>query len=113
MFVDLPAPLQYLTRCGERLVDLLLGRESPLEMLFPNGSTEIADGLYNTSPVSRYSNAIARAIIGAPQAVKARLLALQEQFAADELMVITITGDYASRLRSYQLLADAFSLSPM
>ena len=65
MFSDLPAPLQYLTRCGERLVDLLLGRESPLEMLFPNGSTEIADGLYNTSPVSRYSNAIARAIIAA------------------------------------------------
>ena len=54
----------------------------------------------------------ARAIIGAPQAVKARLLALQEQFGADELMVITITGDYVSRLRSYELLASAFGLSP-
>jgi luciferase family oxidoreductase group 1 len=53
----------------------------------------------------------ARAVIGTPQAVKARLLALQEQFAADELMVITITGDYASRLRSYELLAGAFGLS--
>jgi luciferase family oxidoreductase group 1 len=51
-----------------------------------------------------------RAAIGTPGAVKARLLALQEQFAADELMVITITGDYASRLRSYELLAEAFDI---
>jgi luciferase family oxidoreductase group 1 len=51
-----------------------------------------------------------RAAIGTPDAVKARLLALQEQFAADELMVITITGDYASRLRSYELLAEAFDI---
>ena len=51
-----------------------------------------------------------RAVIGTPDAVKARLLALQEQFAADELMVITITGDYASRLRSYELLAEAFDI---
>jgi hypothetical protein len=27
-------------------------------------------------------------------------------------MVITITGDYATRLRSYELLAEAFRLSP-
>jgi alkanesulfonate monooxygenase SsuD/methylene tetrahydromethanopterin reductase-like flavin-dependent oxidoreductase (luciferase family) len=54
----------------------------------------------------------ARAVIGTPDAVKARLLALKEQFGADELMVITITGDYATRLRSYELLAEAFGLSP-
>ena len=52
----------------------------------------------------------ARAVIGTPQSVKARLLELQEQFQADEVMVITITGDYASRLRSYELLAQAFAL---
>jgi luciferase family oxidoreductase group 1 len=52
----------------------------------------------------------ARAVIGTPESVKARLLALQEQSAADELMVITITGDYPSRLRSYELLAEAVGL---
>ena len=31
---------------------------------------------------------------------------------ADELMVVTITGDYASRLRSYELLAAEFGLDP-
>ena len=52
----------------------------------------------------------ARAVIGTPDAVKQRLLELKEQFQADEIMVITITGDYASRLRSYELLAAAFGL---
>jgi luciferase family oxidoreductase group 1 len=52
----------------------------------------------------------ARAVIGTPQAVKERLLALRDQYRADELMVITITGDYGSRLRSYELLAQAFEL---
>jgi alkanesulfonate monooxygenase SsuD/methylene tetrahydromethanopterin reductase-like flavin-dependent oxidoreductase (luciferase family) len=52
----------------------------------------------------------ARAVVGTPLEVKARLLQLQEQFQADEVMVITITGDYASRLRSYELLAESFDL---
>ena len=53
----------------------------------------------------------ARAVIGTPEAVKQRLLELQQQFEADELMAITITGDYATRLRSYELLAEAFGLT--
>ena len=53
----------------------------------------------------------ARAVIGTPETVRARLLELQEQFQADEVMVITITGDYASRLRSYELLAQTFALT--
>ena len=36
--------------------------------------------------------------------------ALQEQFDADELIVLTVAGSYAARTRSYQLLADAFAL---
>ena len=49
----------------------------------------------------------ARAIVGTPADVRDRILALAEAFAADEVMVLTITGDYASRLRSYELLAAA------
>jgi len=52
----------------------------------------------------------ARAVIGDPRAVCARLLELREQFDADELMLLTITGDYASRVRSYELLAQEFAL---
>jgi luciferase family oxidoreductase group 1 len=51
-----------------------------------------------------------RSIIGTPEMVTERLHALQEQFQADELMVLTVAGSYRARLRSYELLADAFQL---
>ena len=51
-----------------------------------------------------------RLILGAPDTVRARLSALAAESEADELMVVTITGDYGSRLRSYELLAGAFDL---
>jgi luciferase family oxidoreductase group 1 len=51
-----------------------------------------------------------RSIIGTPETVVPQMLALQERFAADELIVLTVAGSYAARLRSYQLLAEAFEL---
>jgi luciferase family oxidoreductase group 1 len=50
----------------------------------------------------------ARAVIGGPEKAKRELSALVDKYQADELMVLTITGDYASRRRSYELLIDAF-----
>ena len=52
----------------------------------------------------------ARAVIGSPVRCKERLLELAGQFSADELMVLTITGDYETRLESYERLASAFAL---
>jgi luciferase family oxidoreductase group 1 len=51
-----------------------------------------------------------RVVLGTPETVRDQLVALQESFQADELMAITITGDYDSRLKSYELLAGAFAL---
>ncbi|MEK6243733.1 MAG: LLM class flavin-dependent oxidoreductase [Pseudomonadota bacterium] len=51
-----------------------------------------------------------RAVIGSPETCKEKLLDLAGKFSADELMVLTITGDYATRLESYELLAKAFGL---
>lgn len=50
----------------------------------------------------------ARAVIGGPQKVREEFLQMAERYAADEVMVLTITGDYASRRRSYELLIGAF-----
>jgi luciferase family oxidoreductase group 1 len=52
-----------------------------------------------------------RVVLGEPRAVRDKLLELQATFQADELMVITITGSYDTRLRSYELLAEAFGLA--
>ena len=51
-----------------------------------------------------------RAIVGAPEQVRERLLALAEEYEAEELVVVTITEDERSRLHSYELLAEAFDL---
>ena len=52
----------------------------------------------------------ARLVHGSAATCKAKLEAIAEQYAADELMVITITGSYATRLDSYERLAGAFKL---
>jgi len=52
----------------------------------------------------------ARLVHGSADTCKGKLLKIAEQFSADELMVLTITGDYATRLDSYERLAKAFSL---
>jgi luciferase family oxidoreductase group 1 len=51
----------------------------------------------------------ARAVIGGPDKCRRELEALAERYGADEVMVLTITGDYASRLQSYERLARAFA----
>ena len=48
-----------------------------------------------------------RAVIGDVAHCKSRLTEMAERYAADEVMVLTITGDYASRMRSYELLSEA------
>jgi luciferase family oxidoreductase group 1 len=52
-----------------------------------------------------------RAIVGAPATVRTGLEALAREYGADEVMVVTITHDHAARLRSYELIAEAFGLT--
>jgi len=49
----------------------------------------------------------ARLVHGDPGAVREKLLALREETQADELMILSITGDYETRRESYRLLARA------
>ena len=50
----------------------------------------------------------ARAVIGGVRKAVVELKNLVEKYDADELMVLTIPGDYDSRRRSYELLIEAF-----
>jgi alkanesulfonate monooxygenase SsuD/methylene tetrahydromethanopterin reductase-like flavin-dependent oxidoreductase (luciferase family) len=49
----------------------------------------------------------ARAVIGDAARCKRELSEMAARYEADEMMVLTITGDYASRARSYELLSEA------
>jgi luciferase family oxidoreductase group 1 len=51
----------------------------------------------------------ARAIIGGPQKCRRELEEMAARYGADEVMVLTITGDYDSRRRSYERLIEAMN----
>jgi luciferase family oxidoreductase group 1 len=88
-----------------RRLHMALGVDAPVPTY-----AEAAARKYDERETAYIRSQRARVVLGDPPAVRARLLELAEQYAADELMIITITGDYASRLRSYELIAEAFRL---
>lgn len=50
-----------------------------------------------------------RSIVGSPATVRARIEKVAQEYAAQEVMVVTITYDHAARKRSYELIAEAFA----
>jgi acyl transferase domain-containing protein/SAM-dependent methyltransferase/acyl carrier protein len=55
--------LEYVIACGESLPQILTGRMSALETLFPNGEFTRAEGLYQHAPLAAYFSSIARAAL--------------------------------------------------
>ena len=53
-----------------------------------------------------------RRVAGTPAQCRARLEAVAAEYGVDEVMAVTITESWETRLRSYELLAGAFELSP-
>jgi acyl transferase domain-containing protein/SAM-dependent methyltransferase len=62
---DDPDLLAYIRNCGEKLPQIIAGKESPLETLFPGGSSTLAERLYAGANINRYANAIAGAAVEA------------------------------------------------
>jgi luciferase family oxidoreductase group 1 len=54
-----------------------------------------------------------RSIVGDPETVRAGIESAAAEYGADEVIVVTITHDHAARVRSYELIADAFGLAPV
>ena len=71
---------------------------------------EAAGYPYTEADRRRIAHHRRRVVLGTPGEVRERLLEMRATFEADELMVITITGDYDSRMKSYELVAQAFDL---
>ena len=88
-------------------------RQPRQRRILPLASPEQA-AAYPYTPVDRdrLARHRARLIVGGIASVKSRLLALIESTRADELMITTMVFDHAARRRSYELLADAFALTP-
>ena len=88
-----------------RRLHMALGVDAPVPTL-----AEATVRNYSAQERAYIQQQRARLVLGSPDTVKARLLELAAQYGADELSILTITGDYASRRRSYELVAKAFGL---
>jgi acyl transferase domain-containing protein/SAM-dependent methyltransferase len=60
---DDPDLFAYIRNCGEKLAQVIAGKESPLETLFPGGFSTLAERLYSGANMNRYANAIAGATV--------------------------------------------------
>jgi len=87
-------------------VRLLTGRPIP----FPSPE-EALNYPYTDQEVTLLRAIQKRSVVGTKEQVRAKLLALADAHGAEELVVVTITYDYPSRLKSYELLAEAFGLT--
>jgi acyl transferase domain-containing protein/trans-aconitate methyltransferase len=65
LFADNQPLLAYVRHCGELVSPVLRGTESPLETLFPGGSFDLAEGLYERSATMRYINGLAASAFSA------------------------------------------------
>jgi len=54
-----------------------------------------------------------RRIVGTPDAVVRGVREVKREYEADEVMLVTITYDHAARVKSYELLAEAFALGAL
>ena len=67
---------------------------------------------YSEPELAYVEYARSRSAIGDPAAVRRKLTALASEFGVDEVILVTITHDFADRLRSYELIAREFGLEP-
>jgi acyl transferase domain-containing protein len=65
LFADNQELFAYIRHCGWIMGDVVTGRESPLETLFPGGGFDLAQGLYERSQTMRYINGVAAAAAAA------------------------------------------------
>ena len=71
----------------------------------------VADALsyaYTEAERAQIERSRRRNVVGAPEQVKARLGEIACAYGVDELVIVTICHDFGARLRSYELLAQAF-----
>jgi len=69
---------------------------------------EIRDYKFTEDEQDRVDYNRHRMISGTPETVKPKLEQLAQSYGVDEIVAVTITHDFADRIRSYELLAEMF-----
>jgi len=85
-----------------RRLHMALNIDSPIPT-----DAQAAEHRYGTDERRYVMGQRARAIIGSPATCRTQLEEMAQRYQADEVMVLTITGAYETRRRSYELLMGA------
>lgn len=78
LFSDNKGLFNYIRHCARIMGDVVSGRESALETLFPGGEFDLAEELYERSQTMRYINGVAAAAVSAFGAAASRPLHVLE-----------------------------------
>ncbi len=65
-----------------------------------------------TGPTRPETGEWPRIFVGDPERIRDQLIDMASVLHLDEVMVVTVVHDHQARVRSYQLLAEAFDLKP-
>jgi luciferase family oxidoreductase group 1 len=71
---------------------------------------ELGNFAFGADPVVRGGGEWPRYVVGAPEQVRDELERMASSLHVEELMIIAVLHDYQARLRSYQLIAEAFNV---
>src|SRR5579863_708034 len=72
---------------------------------------ELGNYAFGADPVVRGAGEWPRYVVGAPEQIRDELERMARNLKVEEIMIIAVLHDYQARLRSYRLIAEAFSLS--
>jgi len=65
LFTEYEGELEITGRCGVQLAEALSGTTDPLQLLFPGGSLDTAEKIYQKSPAAQTYNGLVRAVVEA------------------------------------------------
>jgi luciferase family oxidoreductase group 1 len=94
------------TSIQQRFLGMQRGQRGPLPRPIDPAQLE---AMWTPQEKAGVERMLAASAVGSPQSVKRQLQAIVDKTAADELIVAGAVHDHAARLRSYELLAAAWS----
>jgi len=93
---------------SSRMAFSLLRAGTPIQLPPPAKALRFLEDRGDTSPQPRGR----RAIYGTPPTVRLEIERLADIYGAEEVVVVTVAYDHEARRHSYELLAEAFALTP-
>ncbi|WP_411347422.1 LLM class flavin-dependent oxidoreductase [Paenibacillus sp. WLX2291] len=105
---DTEEEAEHLMRSND-LYFIALRENRPLPYL-PSAKTA-ADYHYNSTELAHIQDTRRFRVVGTPDQVKEKLLQFAADYQTDELLIVSAIHDNQARIRSYELLAEAFELS--